>query len=473
MSVDFDRDKQRWRVRWRENGKQRSRRFVTEAEAMTFDEERSGLSTEPPPTPHARAPSAAGDAIYAYDTKAGRRYRFVYRQSDGTSSSRRGFLSRRAAAAARRKLTESIDRGEIAVCREDFESFWGRFVADKRPYLTPGSHLDVVTHGHKRLVPFFGSERLSSIDSESVRDWLAVMVELVEADEISPKTVNNARTYLSMAFTEAVRRGMLPRNPCDGVPALPVERAEVEFLRLSEIDDYLAACSQTYRPLAEFLIGTGTRVSEAIATCWADVDLDEGVVRIHRQRARHATATRATKGKRFRSVQMGPRLGETLRALRVSRLSGEIRDDGWVFLCPSPSRGRYAGRTTPVPPHRKTVHDWHEAALEDAGIRDMPLHSLRHTAAAAWLAAGHPLIFVQRQLGHRSITTTEEHYGHLEGSFVKGAAASTEAAIIAARRAEPPGALGTSRPSAPRKGATWGDGGRSVRSPASSRDRPR
>ena len=55
------------------------------------------------------------------------------------------------------------------------------------------------------------------------------MVDLVEADELSPKTVNNARTYLSMAFGEAVRRGLLPRNPCDGVPALPVERAEVEF----------------------------------------------------------------------------------------------------------------------------------------------------------------------------------------------------------------------------------------------------
>jgi integrase len=86
------------------------------------------------------------------------------------------------------------------------------------------------------------------------------------------------------------------------------------------------------------------------------------------------------------------------------------------------------------------VHDWHEAALEDAGIRDMPLHALRHTAAAAWLAAGQPLMFVQRQLGHRSITTTEDHYGHLEGSFVRDAAARTEAAIASAgQKALPPG----------------------------------
>jgi integrase len=79
---------------------------------------------------------------------------------------------------------------------------------------------------------------------------------------------------------------------------------------------------------------------------------------------------------------------------------------------------------------RSTVSQyWHKAALEDAGLRDMPLHSLRHTAAAAWLTTGKPLMYVQRQLGHASITTTEQCYGHLETSFLKSAAAETEVAI--------------------------------------------
>ena len=75
------------------------------------------------------------------------------------------------------------------------------------------------------------------------------------------------------------------------------------------------------------------------------------------------------------------------------------------------------------------TRSWHKAALQDAGLRDMPLHSLRHTAAAAWLTTGKPLMYVQRQLGHASITTTEHCYGHLERSFLKSAAAETEIAI--------------------------------------------
>ena len=47
----------------------------------------------------------------------------------------------------------------------------------------------------------------------------------------------------------------------------------------------------------------------------------------------------------------------------------------------------------------------------------MPLYARRHTAAIAWLSTGHPLIFAQRPLGHRSITTTEEHPGRYERSI--------------------------------------------------------
>ena len=82
---------------------------------------------------------------------------------------------------------------------------------------------------------------------------------------------------------------------------------------------------------------------------------------------------------------------------------------------------------------RTTVsRDWHKQALEDAGLRDMPLHALRHTAAASWLAAGNSLMYVQRQLGHADIGTTERYYGHLERHVLAAGAIATEEAIARA-----------------------------------------
>ncbi len=68
----------------------------------------------------------AGDGVFPYETKAGALYGFKFRQSDGTSSTRR-FTSRRAARAAKREHEESIRRGEVKVARERFQAFWNRF----------------------------------------------------------------------------------------------------------------------------------------------------------------------------------------------------------------------------------------------------------------------------------------------------------------------------------------------------------
>ena len=434
MSVHFDRVRGRWIVRWRDLGKQRARRFADEASALAFD-----ASLRPQPAIAEREVLAQLEArdvdqggVYAYETAAGTRWRFVFRQSDGSLTTRRGFDSGSAAMGARRAAVEQVRRGEVRASRETFAEFWAALLEAKRPYVTGGTLQDYATQGRKRLLPWFGELRLAAIDEDRIRGWLADMAELVDAGEVNAKTVNNARTCVSMTLGEAVRRGKLAHNPCRYVPELPVERPELDYLRLNEIERYFDSCAEHYRPLAEFLIGTGVRISEALAVRWPDIDLDAGVARISRQRARGADGTVPTKGKRFRSVQIGPRLITTLRELRASRAAAGQPDRGWIFLCPPPRRGRYSGRTEPMPPSRKTAHDWHEWALEDASLRDMPLHALRHTAATAWLATGHPLIFVQRQLGHRSITTTEEHYGHLETSFVREAAARTEALIASA-----------------------------------------
>jgi integrase len=97
------------------------------------------------------------------------------------------------------------------------------------------------------------------------------------------------------------------------------------------------------------------------------------------------------------------------------------------------SIGRWESAGISRPLDRSTVsRDWHKDALQDAALRDMPLHALRHSAAAAWLAAGNSLMYVQRQLGHADIGTTERYYGHLERHVLAAGAIATEDAIARA-----------------------------------------
>src|SRR5205823_5656534 len=130
---------------------------------------------------------------------------------------------------ARRAAVEAVRRGEAKVARETFGEFWARLLADRRPYVTAGTLQDYATHGTKRLLPWFEELKLTAVDEDRVRDWLADMAELVAHGELSAKTINNARMCLSMALGEAARRGLIVRNPCERISGLPVERTELDY----------------------------------------------------------------------------------------------------------------------------------------------------------------------------------------------------------------------------------------------------
>jgi integrase len=93
--------------------------------------------------------------------------------------------------------------------------------------------------------------------------------------ELAPKTVNNALGTLVVCLNAAVDDGLLAVNPAFSVQRLPPSHIERDYLRLGEIPRYLDGCSDVYRPLAELLIGTGLRISEALALRVGDLELDD------------------------------------------------------------------------------------------------------------------------------------------------------------------------------------------------------
>jgi integrase len=439
MSLSFNRGG--WEVRWRDaSGRRRARRFSTEEAARAFDEALAEVSPASRRADTARHGRSGG--VYLYRTADGVRWRFVYRRSDGTQTTKRGFASERAARDARRRLIEQVERGEVRHTKETFRGYWERWLARRRPYLEAGTWTGYEIAGRKRLVPAFGGRSLGQLSIDDIREFVAELAEEVEAGELAAKTVNNALGTLVVCLNSAVDDGLLAVNPALRVQRLPPAHIERDYLRLDEIPRYLDACSDVFRPLAELLIGSGLRISEALALRIADLELEEtdGTVVVYR--SRKSDAIGSTKSDRFRSVEIGPSLCAVLRdqIARRAELAACERATAVLFVMPvravKRSQGRWESAGVGQPLDRNTVsRDWHKDALEDAALRDMPLHALRHTAAAAWLAAGNSLMYVQRQLGHADISTTERYYGHLERHVLAAGAVATEEAIARASKA--------------------------------------
>ena len=274
-----------------------------------------------------------------------------------------------------------------------------------------------------RLKPYFGEMRLDRIATDDVRQFVA---DLRASRELAVKTINNTVVTLRVALGHAVEDGLIPNNPASSAGRrdrikLPLPHREMDFLRLDEIPVYIEACSNKYRLLAEVLIGSGLRISEAVSLTWGDIDWRSGAIIVNRSR-KHAE-TGSTKSDRSRRVEIGPRLLSLLGDSRAAQAEHHAEDDGRRLIFP----GRRDGHLD----RNRVSQSWHRQALKRAGLRQtIRLHDLRHSAAASWLASGLPMIFyVQRQLGHANVSTTIDLYGHLEESFLRHAAKRAEAAI--------------------------------------------
>lgn len=234
------------------------------------------------------------------------------------------------------------------------------------------------------------------------RAHVAKVVNRLDAEGKSPKTIKNVIHMLSSVMALAVDEGLISRNPVNRVrlPQQRIDEDKVEFLTKAEAAALIDATPEHYQPLVTFLFGTGLRWSEATALQARHVDLDKGTVRVQRawKRVPGGWEIGAPKSKKANRT-----VNAAVDALvAVSPLLGKPSD--LVFTTPTGKPVRHSNFYNRI---------W-RPACEDAGLDPRPtIHSCRHSFASWLLSDGVPLEAVQDQLGHESYETTRRIYAHL------------------------------------------------------------
>jgi integrase len=158
----------------------------------------------------------------------------------------------------------------------------------------------------------------------------------------------------------------------------------------------------SYRPLFELLAFTGLRIGEALGLTWADVDLDAGLLSVHRQLSRYREHAKLKTEAGRRQIVLAPAM---IRLLRFRWLGSAYKGpDDFVFL-------NSAGR----PCDYRKVGEAFRRAARAPGVRAdgrLSLHSRRHGYASLLISQGLDVLFVSRQLGHANPNVTLKVYAH-------------------------------------------------------------
>jgi integrase len=239
-----------------------------------------------------------------------------------------------------------------------------------------------------------GGAKLSKIQRRDVQR----LVDELLASGADPSTIRNALKPLQVIFRRAIEDGDLAVNPCERL-RLPAPRGRRERIASpSEAAALIAALRSEDRALWGCAFYAGLRRGELRAVRWDDVDLADGLIRVERSMSGHGELG----GPKSRAGRRSVPIVAALRDLLVDHKLVTRRARGLVFG----SSG--AQPFTPTAVRKRALTAWRRAGLEPIG-----LHECRHTFASLLIAAGVNAKAITAYLGHASIQTTFDLYGHL------------------------------------------------------------
>ncbi len=236
---------------------------------------------------------------------------------------------------------------------------------------------------------------------------------------LSPTTVRDIHRRLRKALADAVRWGLVERNPTDLADPPPAKavasarRRSMTTWTATELAAFLEATAS--RPLhTVWLVAamTGLRRSELCGLRWADVDLAASQLTVRQTVVEGEDGYELTDGQKSqasaRTIHLDARTAMALRTQRKGQLevrlaTGPHWNDGDLVF-PSDVGG------TRLP---ASLAQAFRRDVRRVGVPPIRLHDVRHTHATLLLRAGVNPKVVSERLGHSSVAFTLDTYAHV------------------------------------------------------------
>jgi integrase len=248
------------------------------------------------------------------------------------------------------------------------------------------------------VLPTFGHLRLTEIRPVAVQQWVAHL----NSAGYAPATIHKAYQLLARIFTAAIESRLIARSPCHGVKLPKIETTEKRFLSPADIQHLADTIHPRFHALVLTAAYSGARFGELAGLGLQHYEPLKRTIRIERNLTEVAghlaygeTKTRAAR----RTVSIPAWLVEVL----AEHLATNPGDDDLIFTAPAGG------------PLRRTsfrTRYWKPAVQASVG-QPCRFHDLRHTHVALLIEQGaHPQLIASR-LGHTSVRTVLDVYGHL------------------------------------------------------------
>lgn len=291
----------------------------------------------------------------------------------------------------------------------EYLDYWLEQVA--KPSVRPTTYAKYEQAVRLYLKPGLGRQRLDRMSVKAVQGFLNRRLQA--GDSISKVQID--RMVLGVAVSRAMREELVSRNVARLATIPKGEPRQMRSWSADEARTFLATAADDPLYSAFVLLFVyGLRRGEVLGLSWQDVDFDADELHIRQHLLRVAgqlqlgpVKTRAGR----RTLPLLPMVRDALKRQEErqtaarERAGGDWHETGLVFT---------TGSGKPVEP-RNLARSF-ERLSEQADLRPIRLHDLRHTCASLLKRLGVPPRDAMEILGHSRISITMEVYTHVDDS---------------------------------------------------------
>lgn len=253
------------------------------------------------------------------------------------------------------------------------------------------------------IIPHLGNYYLNELSPDLIQE---ILTKNFQSGDLPRSTMNQVKGKFSIAMKLAVKKGILSKNPCEGVVLHKVREVKpIEVLSVENQKKLVDYCyKDQYNYLFIFLLGTGLRIGEALGLTWDYVNMEKRSIKIQK------IMIEISGNPKFKDY---PKTENSIRELAISDKMMKILESQMQFknemnylnlVFPS---SNYNFRTT------ANLRTRFQNVCKAADIDFINLHGLRHTFATRMLEKGVMPKVVSQMLGHKSIVTTLNIYSHV------------------------------------------------------------
>lgn len=272
---------------------------------------------------------------------------------------------------------------------------------------------------HNIIAPYFEKRGIKLCELKS-RDIQVFYNYKQDSDKVSANTIRHYHAYIHHALKYAVKTERLNRNPADNVELPKVEKHLADYYTADELNNLLNyAKGKPIEVIVKLAAWFGLRRGEIIGLKWNCIDFDRNILTVAgvvkdkgipgktRELYYEPTAKTASS---LRSFPMPQSAIDYLKGFKSAqderKTTSKHYNHKWDdFVCV-----RDNGDLIPL----EYVSRAFPALCEQAGLRRLRLHELRHTNISLLLEQGASMRELQEWAGHSSYKLTADTYSHIQ-----------------------------------------------------------